>query len=79
MKVEAVGKVGTVYTTKTGMRTYDFSSEEGENTEGWEQINETERRSVKRKRGGHSWVYWSEAEPHSADRPFNHHDDGPFA
>lgn len=76
MKVNATGKVGVVYTTKTGQREYDFDHHEGEGSIGWHQVSTTERECVIRKRSGHMSVLWCR---HDEEKPFSHKDDGPIA
>ncbi len=75
MKIKVTGEVGKVYTTETGMNTYDFDYDEGEYTEGWEQITPTEREKVRRKRLSHMCVMWLPVKDEEV-KPMSHRTDG---
>ena len=68
-KPQAQGKVGEVYTSPTGARTYNLAMEEGNGEEGWEQVDPHNRRKVRRTQTGHTVFVWRiiEDEP-----PANH-------
>lgn len=62
MKTNASGKIGSIYTTQTGLEVHDLAMDEGELEEGWEQISPTERRRVVRKRISHTAIAWCDPE-----------------
>ena len=76
MKIDSKGIVGLVYKTQDGMEVWKLRSEEGDGQEGWEQINNKERRLVMRKRVAHNIFVWCLPTPEEECPPMSHRTDG---
>lgn len=76
MKINAIGIVGNVYKTQTGLEEYNQKNLPDFGSKGWEQITPNMRRLVVRKYSNSKRVIWIAQRDEEVCRPMNHKEDG---